>query len=85
MINEMNWTLDNVEYESSNTLNNVNIEPSKTIFYYDNCPLRVNAISNSVIQYIVLQFSNSDYAIGSFISFKNENEVKSIVLSTLNM
>jgi len=85
MINEMNRTPNNAEYESSNTLNNVMIEPGKTIFYYNNCALRVNTISDGIIQCIVLQSSNSDYATGSFICFENEDEVKAMVLSTLNM
>ena len=79
MINEMNRTPNNVEYESSNTLSNANIKPGKTIFYYDNCALRVNVIFDSIIQYIVLQSSNSDYTTGSFISFKNENEAKDLL------
>ena len=61
------------------------IEPGKTIFYYNNCALRVNTISDGIIQCIVLQSSNSDYATGSFICFENEDEVKAMVLSTLNM
>ena len=58
IINEMNQTPDNIEYESSNTLNNANIKSSKTIFNYDKCVLRVNAIFDDIIQCIVLQSLN---------------------------
>ena len=48
-MNEMNQTLDTAKYKGSNTLSNISIKAGKTIFYYDNCALRVNTIFIGII------------------------------------
>ena len=85
MMNEMNRVPMIADDESNDALHLVNLEPGKTMFCHDNCALRVSAMSDGVVQCAMLQSTNSDQVAGSFVAFDDENEVKSMVSSTLNM
>lgn len=73
--------------EFINTNNNgeeLAIEPGVSVFYYENCALQVNSITNDIVSCVVMHSSNRRHKVGNIIDFNDIEYVRDQIASAFN-